>query len=382
MPLYIPAFFYTPFGMVLGPQVQHALLADIREWPVDVDPNITLPNAIPNDRLRVSLYRILLEAGIAFTQGVGFQWPHMSVLAPLYRYVDLFAAGTPNLRLIAGFKNVDARFKQLLGEEIAIGIALYVLQEHMNIIHISDVGPLLHPPNGQVQRVQFAAAHVNEKRPDFYCQDNANEVVFAESKGTCGPSGPLTRADGQLERGCHQVNNVDPVGGVVRHQCGRVVIGTNIQFDTPGVRIDTTTYIRDPIRSDDTSKATDDDFPLRVAYAKILRYSGSDVLAEFLLGRMNWPVIVVEPISFNNLTLVPIGRSPIGGMITVETGIFEALSESGKSGFRDRIHNLIGAFANASESLKEQNEAIIRPNGVVVLTTSESEKYAWSLVKL
>lgn len=372
MALFTPIYHHTPAGLVPTWYPTSAFVNDIREWDVSVTPTgTTLPQPVPNNRLSVCLYRILLEAGIAFTQGVGLQLPSMSSLAPLYRYIDLFSGTSPRLRLISGLQNVDSRFKQLIGEEIGIGISFYVLKEHLDVIHIADVGPLLVPPAGQASLVSFVQNNSDEKRPDFYCETTTQEVVFAESKGAVGPQSKMTGPSGPIQKGWHQVHNVMPTTAQVRTNCGRVVIGTNIQLDLPSVRSDSMTHIRDPIGPDQKQLEEPNDFPIRVSYAKNLRYAGQIILAELLISREQWPIPGdPQTIQWNNLQLVPIGVAPIGGLITIERRVWSILRDNHLGSIRSQLEPI--PLDQVQMTPEQIENAIVFRNGIVVLLDEDT----------
>lgn len=372
MPYFTPLFIHSGNGVIPYWYPTLALVNDVRVWDVSITPPATiLPTPIAANQIQISLYRILLEAGIAFTQGVGLQVPSPSALAPIFRYIDLFTGTGPGMRLIGELQYVDPRFKQLIAEEIGLGIAWYILKEHLDAVHIADAGPLLNPPPGQPALLAFVAGNADNKRPDFYCETPNSEILLAESKGTVGPRSKMTGPSGPLAKGWHQVNNVTPTSAQVRPQCGRVVIGTNIQLDLPSIRSDSMTHIRDPVGPEQKELQDENDFAIRVSYAKVLKYVGEIGAAELLIARQQWPSHSVPGIQWNRLSLIPLGFAPIGGLVAIEQSVFEILRDNHAGSLRPTLDAALSQFTATLDFVQPSVGTVAYRNGVVVFANDE-----------
>jgi hypothetical protein len=299
-------FGYLPLSLPYAPTP-----TDVRDWRAEIDPAATqLPVPFQNgDRLNASLHRILIEAGIALT-------PATSVLDPrswfaLYRYGADFAGTAPQLHLYPGAAQKDPRHTGVCAEEVSTGITCFVLHEHLALEHIADVFPLIR--NGNISYVNAQLG----KRPDYFCLDNANEAVLAESKGAVGTKSSIK---GRIyPEGWDQVQNVQPVNHQLRASCGRVVLGTNICIDGKHTRSDTTTILKDPVGERGPDAPGESDFPIRLSYAKALRFAGDEVLADRLLLRQPLPARAPpmddQLLNVKAVGMLPVGISPFGDVI-------------------------------------------------------------------
>ena len=376
MPYFSPVFLHTPHGIIPAWYPTVALATDVREWDAIVGsatpPAPPLPNPIVNNRLQVSLYRILLEAGLAFTSGVGLRMPSASSLAPLYRYIDLFTGTAPRLRLIAGLQPVDARFKQLIAEEVALGVAWYVLKHHLNAVWIADVGPLFTATPQRPQHVDFVAGSQSEEPPDYFCLDPQNEAFFMESKGAVGPRSLMSSPAGRLSHGKAQVQNVMSTIYQLRNDWGRIVIGTNLRLDAPLIRSDTATHVYDPVGSRGGREGNQDDFPFRVAYAKVLKYAGQLVAAELLLAYQEWELPAeITTLLWHGLQLVPLGNAPIGGLVTMDLRVFRVLRNNQEGNLFARLSPTVDALTQLSNEFVGNGGSVVQRDGTVVLIDEE-----------
>ena len=83
----------------------------------------------------------------------------------LYRYGGDFAGTAPKLRFYSGVTTKDPRLTAIASEEISVGVTCYILREHFNIEHITDV-------YAAIQAGELAYVDPNSTmRPDYLCQD-------------------------------------------------------------------------------------------------------------------------------------------------------------------------------------------------------------------
>ena len=352
---------FAPFGL---PSVTSP--TDIREWKVEINPSgTTLPNPLPrNGILQVSLHRLLIEAGIALTPATSSSDPR-SWFA-LYRYGLDFAGTTPNLNFYSGVQEKDPRLKAVASEEIATGITCYLLREHFDLDHIADAYACL-----QCEELAYVDPAL-QSRPDYFCEDSSGEVVLAESKGATGTRCSIeSRIDPE---GWSQVQNVYPVNMPLRATCSRVVIGTHICVQDINPRSQTTTIIKDPDGHESQSKNPESDMPMRLAYAKVLRFAGHDLLAERLLGTLVESYIQTESLghwpSIRGLHVLPLCQLPFGGVICLDARIAEALLLSESQNLRLLIKKGLNEFRYRRGVLKGAGYAL--PNGVVIVYDEKS----------
>jgi hypothetical protein len=274
----------------------------------------------------------------------------------LYRYAGEFEGSEPQLRLVGDMGDMDPRLKAILGEEMATGITTYLLREHFEVDHIADVYNLIGT------HVAYVPGAIDEKRPDYYCIDGANEVVFAESKGAIGTKVSIT---GGLNYGQEQVANVVSTTRQTRASCGRAVIGTHFCIAGVHPRSETTTIIRDPLgpRGGD-HEGEDNDLPIRYAYAKVLKFCNQHLIADRLILGMPWDAPVFNTVRFSEQDFILLGGSPFGGVICMLRGVYDVLSTSNQGNLFRRLSQYLGEFRVGRASM---DDAIKLPNGIIVL---------------
>lgn len=326
---------------------------DWRQWSIELDPPSTiLHKQIQGEKIKASLHRILIEAGIALTEAEKSIEPQSQFA--LLRYGPDFQGTAPNLRLKTAVKDRDSHLKGTLSDEIAVGICCYLLREYLGVVHIADVKPLL---GRSVQLVSDSKG-----TPDFYCIDWQDQVVFAESKGT---TGGRTGLQAPLLKGWRQVQNVESTTRSTRQSCGRVVIGTSLAIE--GVsNEDTFTVIRDPEGNRGGWDHANDDFPIRQAYAKVFNYAGQYTIAASLLQREPWQPLANDiALIDTSFRVTPLGMLPTGDLLTLYTDIYNALAEIPLG---DKlISYLTRALFEFSRYRERLSSVITLPNGVVVI---------------
>ena len=343
-----------PFPMPFAPSP-----TDVREWPVEVQPAGTnVPIPFGNGVLQVSLHRILIEAGIALTPATTV-WDPRAWFA-LYRYGPSFLGSAPDLRLFAGAQNLDPRITGVLAEEVACGITCYVLREHFGLDHIADVYPL-------IQSKDLVYVSAAKSRPDYFCLDNNMSAVLAESKGAVGTR---RRVEKQVAgKGWDQVTNVAPTKHALRQSCGRLVLGTNFCISGLHAKSETTTIIKDPDgRNADGQDASDN--PLRVAYAKAMRFAGLDILADALLLRESPPPLDFQPIEIGNFLFRVLGLSPFGGLVCILNDILIAIVNASVVPLTESVPNALQGFREDRERLPG---GYALPNGFMILYLNGAE---------
>lgn len=346
---------------IFVPNLPVQALLNIRTWGVVLRPvGLVLPNPIPGNTLNVALFDILLQAGIGLTGVTVTAATDPRAWFAIYRYSDAFGPNGPGLRLDSRFWTMDPRLLGVLSEEVAVGIACYVMRNHLDIQHIADCEPLI------PLSVNYNPPGVLRERPDFYCTDPAHEPIFCEAKGV---TGPRSRINGPLAKGKRQVYNVHSVLGPTRGNCGKVVIGT--RFAISGhYRQDTETWIRDPKKIEPKATNPEDDNHVRAAYAKILKYVGQYDLADRLLQRSEWPTSDegIEAVSTLQLPfpVVRMGTPPIGGDLYFLKELYVILALNHLPGFRAKVDALLTRVRDDLAALNRAGVTAMT-NGVVVI---------------
>jgi hypothetical protein len=347
----------APFWLPFAPSP-----ADIREWNVEIaPPAIALANPLPpNGTLRVSLHRLLIEAGIALTLATS-SWDPRSWFA-LYRYAADFAGTTPNLRFYSGVSEKDPRLTAVASEEIATGVTCYVLREHFQLTHIADAYAC-------IQRGELTYVDPNsESRPDYFCQDGSLQAVIAESKGA---SGTRSKVSGRIDpEGWAQVENVAPVNLQLRASCGRVVIGTHLCTEGIHDRSESTTIIKDPSGDSGQQQNPESDEVLRLAYAKSLRFMAQDAISERLLFRRGFEGVFsgLESASLPRVAgtpILPLGITPFGDAIGIYGPTAKALFARGSSSLSAAVNDSLAQLSR--QRLELDGAGYVLPNGVMVV---------------
>ena len=335
--------------------------SDLREWNLEILPPSFTP-AVPfpsNNKLTVSLHRLLIEVGIAQTLATT-SWDPRSWYA-LYRYGGDFTGTAPMLRFYPGVKQKDPRLTQVMSEEVATGITCYLLREQFGLPHIADVYACLQ--NRELDYVD----PLLKIRPDYFCQDNSGLSVIAESKGAKGTRSNIT---GRIDpEGWDQVCNVAPTNLSLRSSCGRVVIGTHFCVHGQHPRSETTTIIKDPKGKQSLNKNPDSDMVLRLAYAKCLRFMGQDAIAERLIARM--PIDKSERIfdlpmeQIGQISFFPLGMTAFGDSIGFYGPIAKALFLNSERSIRNDVYSSLNDFSEIRGSMETLGYSL--SNGVIVV---------------
>ena len=114
--------------------------------------------------------------------------------------------------------------------------------------------------------------------------------------------------------------------------------------------------------------------PMRLAYAKVLRFAGHDLLAERLLGTLVESYIQTDNLghwpSIRGLHVLPLCQLPFGGVICLDARIAEALLLSESQNLRLLIKKGLNEFRYRRGVLKGAGYAL--PNGVVIVYDEKS----------
>lgn len=338
---------------------------EIREWNFELDPpGATLKVPLPTDgKLKVSLHRLLIETGIALTPATS-SWDPRSWFA-LYRYGLDFAGTSPKLRFYSGVRDKDPRLTAVASEEISTGITCYLLREYFALDHIADAYPCLQ--RGELEYID----PVLRNRPDYFCEDRNGETVLAESKGATGTRCAIQhRIDPE---GLQQVENVRPVNKALRATCGRVVIGTHVCVQGIHKQSETTTIIKDPDGPESLNVNPDSDVLMRLAYAKVLRFTGQDILAERVLGKQVETFLDSDfsgyLLSVQGIRVLPLCKLPFGGMVCMFDWLAKDLifwNREGATAIRRALaefHKLVVALEGVGYALS---------NGIVIVFDENS----------
>lgn len=352
---------FAPFYLPYVPRA-----GDIREWNVEINPpGIATPRPLPsNNPLRISLHRILIETGIALTLARTTSDPR-SWFA-LYRYGADFAGTAPRLRFYSGVTQKDSRLTAVASEEIAIGIAWYILRQFFALPHIADVNECF-----RTGELRYVHRRLNNRRPDYLCTDSANDAVLVECKGTTG-----TRSDisGMLQDGDTQVRNVTPTNLTLRNTCGRMVIGTHFCVEGKHPRSETTTIIEDPDGAESGRDDPESDMVVRLSYAKCLRFMGQDVFAERLIAKtpmIGFPDLDKERLpEIDEIPFLPLGVTPFNDLVGIVGPIAMALLSNIEGNIKKNIADSLPSLENNTIDLG--TKGYILSNGVIVLHDIDS----------
>lgn len=150
----------------------------------------------------------------------------------------------------------------------------------------------------------------------------------------------------------------------MRSTCNRVAIGTWFRFENDSDPADTTTYLDDPDGPDQTQEPIDD-FPIRMAYSKVLRYAGQEIGARYLLTDRPVPIGPPGSLNVRGRALVPLGTSPLGDRVYMLREVFEAIAGHRGEPLVERLRRELSDFS-ASSFKDSQEDIIALSNGVVI----------------
>ena len=330
---------------------------DVREWNIELNPPTCSPPVAfdPRRQIRVSLHRLLIEAGIALTPATSIYDPRTHFA--LYRYSGDFSGTAPRLRFYSGVSSKDPRLTAVASEEISVGIACYILREHFDLAHITDAYAAL-----QAGELQYVNAN-SPIRPDFFCQDLGGEVVIAESKGATGTRSTIAyRIDSE---GWDQVQNVQPINHHLRSSCSRIVIGTHFCIDGMHPRSETTTIIKDPEGKPSLERDYTSDTIIRQSYAKCLRFIGQDNLADRLLVRQSTDIPADYPEEkINGIPFMILGLSPFGDLVGLASSVAKALFRTQSKSLTESVTAALKDIGKLRSEIKQHG--YILSNGVAV----------------
>lgn len=331
--------------------------SDVRVWSIVREPqNLVLTTPLPQaGKLRVSLHRILMEAGIALTQATS-AWSPEAMFA-LFRYAATFRGTGPDLRIAASPWKKPSHVTRAQSEEIATGITTYVMREHLGAIHITDVGPLV-----SQRFLQHSGIH-GKKEPDFIGICVSGNAILVESKGR---TGSITSA---INDGKQQVANIQSNHFTFDKNGSGYVVGTEFLRQGLALNRDTETIVDDPVVSNNAAAdARGLDVAVRHSYAKAFRFVMQDLAAEYILNA--WQFSIEDGVlneffdnPFPGDEVVPIGYSPFGDIVGLHRKVLAVLA-SGTPNVHAEVSQAIQEPGGQLEIVANTGYAL--SNGIVI----------------
>jgi hypothetical protein len=314
---------------------RHATLSNQQHsWDFDISPAAaTFGTLGAQQNLSVQLARLLVETGIAVTPAANPLTDFRAGFA-VVRYSEYFRAAQNAAIHPLAINNDPAlrssRLKQLMAEELASGVACYLLREYLDVVHIVDY---------QVWR-NLTNQRAVGRHPDYYCITSTGESLLVEVKGSISArrtpmTKPRARARVQLNNG---VFGAEPV----RAAGSRFSIATNLLIQG-GANPRSISYIEQivpPVVRAGTNPATNPGAapfgdPAALSYCKILRYVGLDDEAERLLKGA--PIRFDDPTFFEgndeviyDSSFTVLGIDPFANVILLQTDVLNDLNEGKK----------------------------------------------------
>jgi len=279
--------------------------------------------------LSVLLARLLVETGIAVTPAAHPLTDFRAGFA-VVRYAEYFRAAQNAATHPLSINNDPAlrssRFKQLMAEELASGVACYLVREYLDVVHIVDYQVWLNLTN------QRAVG----RHPDYLCITSTGEALLVEVKGSItarrtAMNKPLARARAQLTNGVFGGERVRTAGS-------RFAIATNLLLQG-GTNPRSITYIEEVLAPVGKNPATNPGAvpagdPAALSFCKILRYVGLDEPAERLLK--GEPIHLDDRFSFEgneeicDSRFTVLGFDPFANVILMKTDVLNDLNEGKK----------------------------------------------------
>lgn len=216
-----------------------------------------------------------------------------------------------------------------MAEELASGMACYLLREHLDVVHIVDY---------QVWR-NLTNHNIAGRHPDYYCITSNGEALLVEVKGSI----TTTRSTMNQARATARIQVTNGLfGGQAqpREAGNRYIIASNLIVGTAANRR-SISYIEQvappPIPSGglpiaDVPQPTHD--PATLSFSKVLRYVGLDEPAKRITEGQ--PMQVDERILFRRQETIQnhnysvLGFDPFGNVVLMDTDVIHALNEGKK----------------------------------------------------
>ncbi len=338
----------------------------VYEWDYRLIPNGTAFGALGGQNVSVQLSRLLVETGIAVTPAAHPLTDFRAGFA-VVRYAEYFRAAQQTAAIPLLLNNDPAlrssRFKACMAEELASGIACYLLREFLDVVHIIDY---------QVWRDLNNQQMVGQ-RPDYYCITSAGEALLIEVKGSISTrrstmTGPRATARNQLNNGQFGAEPVRPNGS-------RYSIASNLRVRR-GANPRSISYIEEIVQQPVTHVGTSpspppvapDRDPVLLSYAKILRYVGLDNSAERLLRKepTGLDALIFEHTeTYDNEQFSPIGFDPFGNLLMLETTVINDLNEGRKPKTptnERKIHRTLKEQATEKPIFSLNDSIVVCPN--------------------
>lgn len=312
------------------------------------------------------LMRLLLEAGIALTPAKSYV--DLAAWYPVFRYADAFATPGEELRLVASVKDWEDRLVQAIGEELGVGAAIHVARQHLGILHVADVAPLLGVGDLAYMAPPASIDHP-EARPDYLADLPNGESILIESKGAVGTRSKLNRA---IEKGKIQVDNIDFVAKAPRQVagipcCDRLVIASHFCVAGRHKRSKSTTIVIDPPAPSPGSDLprSGSDLVARASYAKALNLAGQAMLARDLVDRRPLRVDGLPVLTIRNRDFIGLGPILLGGALVIEAAVAESLVRAEGADVRPFLERPLASVGEIRPS--DEPDLLLLNNGIGLL---------------
>lgn len=292
------------------------------------------------------------------------------------------------LRLTSDAKRWDSRVLSLFGERFGMGLSAWTLWNQFNIVHIADAGQFIRgtgvSPAGPYSGASLSRSVPGSfEAPDYFCLDRSSTGVIAESKGTTGPPGGISRYE--RDKAKRQTGAVKLVGVPLRATDACLALCTNIRSEDAKPRTwkDSGVDVVDPITDDDAVpvELSPDDITV-ASYAKFFQFIGLGVVGYAIQAGL-YPVIphleYLEVSPYRNAQMkvlderVVVLAEVFGMRFGLLSAVAEQLLNRPRMGVTGRVAEVL-AKSIAWRNLDDEDlpkGAFVLPNGVVGLPVGE-----------
>ncbi|MBP7862608.1 hypothetical protein KA183_13070 [bacterium] len=284
---------------------------------------------------------LLFSCGIALTPADSTNQKKTQYLT--YSYGHFFQGNTSELLLSRDILKWLVGERQKMAEHLSVGVAWFFMARHLRMLHICDF-------NSAVNQ-NFVNKVGKKKRPD-YCGLRNRRLDFLEVKGGINKRQDLPK---KIEEGKLQF---EAVKSLKLNAGGNFVIATDFEVEG-GSNSNTLTQIWDPDNINDEIENIDDldDF-IRLSYAKVFRYAGSDFLANYLIQNKQLPHDFYRFTQQVQGPFKPIGFNPFGGFIYLHERVLQIL-------WRREVRDIDKQIRNYKFEKTDDN-FIVLPNGAAI----------------
>jgi hypothetical protein len=345
--------------------------ANFREWELVLRPRILQFGALSvRDRLRVQLVRLLIETGLAMTP-VDQPLSDFRAAYAVLRYAEYFRPRSVIFSNTGLTLNDDPglrsrRLKSLMSEELACGIACYLLREYLGAVHIIDY---------QSWR-DLQGTNIENHYPDYYAITASRQGILVEVKGTIAAK-KTNNMKSARTRGASQVCNGSFGAEKERSGGSRFVISTC--FVQTQSKSDTTTYVESinaetgmvgispgPKRALPYEGSPRD--AVKLSYVKLFRYVGLDKIAELVLAERTFSPFELlekaESVILYQRQFVPLGTDPFNNLVLIDSKILLSIADGEYPTATNEIRQefLTSAIPQEAFSFSFNDSVIISPN--------------------